>query len=249
MTGRRIPALAEDAGDRTAGRGRVRADGGVSGDRVRGQPAVRRGGAGRLRHRPCASSRRCSCRPSRWASPSRRSPDRTSARGKADRVYATFRTAMLLVGSVMTVMALLCHIAPAAMIGLFSSDPEVVAVGDEFLRIVVVELHRVRRDLRLGEHVPGDGQCDAVAHRVVRPARSWSRSPRSCCRGFRASSSVDLVSVGRGDRAADGARAAAPPQRVPQAVELRGFSRPGSGSRGDTGGLRLHSGREPRERD
>ncbi len=54
---------------------------------------------------------------------------------KADRVYATFRTAMLLVASVMTVMALLCHIAPAAMIRLFSSDPEVVAVGDEFLRI------------------------------------------------------------------------------------------------------------------
>jgi len=42
---------------------------------------------------------------------------------------------MLLVASVMTVMALLCHIAPAAMIRLFSSDPEVVAVGDEFLRI------------------------------------------------------------------------------------------------------------------
>jgi len=36
----------------------------------------------------------------------------------------------------MTVLALLCHIAPAAMIRVFSRDPQVVAVGDEYLRIV-----------------------------------------------------------------------------------------------------------------
>ena len=54
---------------------------------------------------------------------------------KADRVHATFRTAVTLVGGVMTAMALLCHIAPAAMIRVFSTDPEVVAVGDEYLRI------------------------------------------------------------------------------------------------------------------
>lgn len=54
---------------------------------------------------------------------------------KADRVHATFRTAVTLVAGVMTVMALLCHLAPAAMIRLFSTDPGVVAVGDEYLRI------------------------------------------------------------------------------------------------------------------
>jgi len=36
----------------------------------------------------------------------------------------------------MAVFALLCHVAPAAMIRIFSSDPQVVAVGDEYLRIV-----------------------------------------------------------------------------------------------------------------
>ena len=37
--------------DRSARRRRVRADGGVSADRLCGEPAVRRGGAGRFRHR------------------------------------------------------------------------------------------------------------------------------------------------------------------------------------------------------
>ena len=36
----------------------------------------------------------------------------------------------------MTLFALLCHIAPAAMVRVFSSDPEVVRVGEQYLRIV-----------------------------------------------------------------------------------------------------------------
>src|SRR6185369_2335919 len=53
-----------------------------------------------------------------------------------DRVRETLRSALWLAVSVMTVFALLCHIAPAAMIRWFSSDPQVVAVGEEYLRIV-----------------------------------------------------------------------------------------------------------------
>ena len=41
---------------------------------------------------------------------------------------------------------------------------QVIAVGDEYLRIVVVELRRLGHHLRQLEHVPGDGQHDAVAH-------------------------------------------------------------------------------------
>jgi Na+-driven multidrug efflux pump len=37
---------------------------------------------------------------------------------------------------VMALFAVLCHLGPAAMIRIFSSDPEVIAVGDEYLRIV-----------------------------------------------------------------------------------------------------------------
>jgi putative MATE family efflux protein len=53
----------------------------------------------------------------------------------SDRVRETFRSAVLLSVPVMTLFALLCHVAPAAMVRIFSSDPQVVAVGDEYLRI------------------------------------------------------------------------------------------------------------------
>ena len=52
------------------------------------------------------------------------------------RVRETFRSAVSLSAGTMFVFAVLCHIAPAAMIGVFSRDPQVIAVGDEYLRIV-----------------------------------------------------------------------------------------------------------------
>lgn len=52
------------------------------------------------------------------------------------RVRETFRTSALVAAGIMAVFALLCHIAPAAMIRFFSPDPQVVAVGDQYLRIV-----------------------------------------------------------------------------------------------------------------
>ena len=36
----------------------------------------------------------------------------------------------------MLVLALLCHIAPAALIGVFSNDPAVISVGEDYLKIV-----------------------------------------------------------------------------------------------------------------
>jgi putative MATE family efflux protein len=54
----------------------------------------------------------------------------------ADRVRETFRTAVILAAVIMFVFALLCHVATAAMIRVFSSDPQVIAVGTEYLRIV-----------------------------------------------------------------------------------------------------------------
>jgi putative MATE family efflux protein len=54
----------------------------------------------------------------------------------AERVRETFRSAVILSLAVMLTFALLCHVAPAAMVRFFSSDPQVVAVGDDYLRIV-----------------------------------------------------------------------------------------------------------------
>ena len=52
------------------------------------------------------------------------------------RVIEAYRTGAILAVSLMGVLALLFHIAPAAMIGVFSKDPEVVAVGVDYLKII-----------------------------------------------------------------------------------------------------------------
>jgi MATE family, multidrug efflux pump len=52
------------------------------------------------------------------------------------RVRQTFMSAAALAGSLMLLFALICHIAPAAMVRFFSKDPQVVAVGEEYLRII-----------------------------------------------------------------------------------------------------------------
>jgi putative MATE family efflux protein len=54
---------------------------------------------------------------------------------RPDRVRQTFKVAATMAVSGMAVFALLAHIAPAALIGVFSDDPAVIAVGDEYLRI------------------------------------------------------------------------------------------------------------------
>lgn len=56
--------------------------------------------------------------------------------GAADRVRAVFRIASAMAAGTMAVVVALCHIAPEALIGIFTDDPAVVAVGDEYLRIV-----------------------------------------------------------------------------------------------------------------
>ncbi|HMC56826.1 MAG TPA: MATE family efflux transporter [Gemmatimonadaceae bacterium] len=53
-----------------------------------------------------------------------------------ERVRATYKDAVVMATVGMAVFALLCHIAPAALIGVFSKDPAAISVGDEYLRIV-----------------------------------------------------------------------------------------------------------------
>ena len=54
----------------------------------------------------------------------------------ADRVRATFKDAAYMSMSVMALFAVLSHIAPAAMIRIFSKDPAVVDVGTTYLKII-----------------------------------------------------------------------------------------------------------------
>lgn len=55
---------------------------------------------------------------------------------RGDRVRATFRIAALLSVSGMAAFVALCQLFPADLIRFFSTDPAVVAVGEEYLRIV-----------------------------------------------------------------------------------------------------------------
>jgi Na+-driven multidrug efflux pump len=52
------------------------------------------------------------------------------------RVIDTFRQAAIMVSAIMAVLVILCEIAPGALIGGFSKDPAVLAIGTEYLRIV-----------------------------------------------------------------------------------------------------------------
>jgi len=54
----------------------------------------------------------------------------------AERVKATFRDAAMMAAGVMLAAAVICNIAPAALVGIFTKDPSAVAVGVEYLRIV-----------------------------------------------------------------------------------------------------------------
>jgi putative MATE family efflux protein len=54
---------------------------------------------------------------------------------QGERVKAAFRAGALMSSTVMVILTVLCHIAPAAMIGAFNADPQVVAYGSDYLRI------------------------------------------------------------------------------------------------------------------
>jgi putative MATE family efflux protein len=53
-----------------------------------------------------------------------------------DRVRETFRVGAMMAAGLMAVFTALCHLFPEAMIRVFSRDPQVLAVGGEYLRII-----------------------------------------------------------------------------------------------------------------
>lgn len=55
---------------------------------------------------------------------------------KGDRVRRAFQDAVWMAAGVMAALTAVCLIAPRALIGFFSGDPAVIAVGEEYLRII-----------------------------------------------------------------------------------------------------------------
>ncbi|MEX2282884.1 MAG: MATE family efflux transporter [Gemmatimonadota bacterium] len=55
---------------------------------------------------------------------------------QAQRVKDTFKDAALMAAGVMLLLAIACHTAPTALVGIFTRDPAVIAFGEEYLRII-----------------------------------------------------------------------------------------------------------------
>jgi Na+-driven multidrug efflux pump len=53
-----------------------------------------------------------------------------------ERVRGAFRAGAALSSGVMIILTVLCHIAPDSLVRLFAADPEVVAYGSEYLRVI-----------------------------------------------------------------------------------------------------------------
>ena len=56
--------------------------------------------------------------------------------GLAERVRATFRSGVVMAVGLMAVLTVLAHVAPAALVRVFTRDPAVVAVGAEYLQVI-----------------------------------------------------------------------------------------------------------------
>jgi Na+-driven multidrug efflux pump len=54
----------------------------------------------------------------------------------AQRVKDTFKDGAIMAAVLMLVLAIICNIAPHALVGVFSKDPAVVAIGSDYLRII-----------------------------------------------------------------------------------------------------------------
>jgi putative MATE family efflux protein len=55
---------------------------------------------------------------------------------KAQRVRDTFRDGAMMAAAVMLAFAIVCNIAPHALVGVFSKDPAVIDIGSDYLRII-----------------------------------------------------------------------------------------------------------------
>lgn len=53
-----------------------------------------------------------------------------------DRVRATFTDAAAMATGVMVLLILVCHLVPRALLDVFTDDPQVLAIGEQYLRIV-----------------------------------------------------------------------------------------------------------------
>jgi putative MATE family efflux protein len=101
-----------------------------------------------------------------------------------DRVRGTFRAGALMASILMCVSTLLCRFIPETLVGIFSHDPGVLAVGGEYLRIVALNfipsgIVFVSSSMfqALGNTVPPLLSSFIRTAAIVGPALAFSRMP------------------------------------------------------------------------
>jgi putative MATE family efflux protein len=116
---------------------------------------------------------------------------------RSDRVRETYRIAILAASALMVLLTVLCHVVPVQMIRVFSSDPQVLAVGTEYLNLiswsfVLSGIVFVSSSMfqALGNTVPSLVASVVRVLLVATPAIALSRLP-----GFKLSN-IWLLSVG-----------------------------------------------------
>ena len=85
---------------------------------------------------------------------------------KGDRVRAAFKAAAGMAAAVMLIIGVGIYFGAAAVMRIFTKDPEAIAVGVEYLRIVRGDVRAVGHHVRVVEHVPGARQHHSAAGHV-----------------------------------------------------------------------------------
>jgi putative MATE family efflux protein len=103
---------------------------------------------------------------------------------QADRVRRTFRDGALLGAGMMLLFFILCHVAPSGLVRIFTKDPAVIAVGDEYLRIISWNFVAAGVNFVMGSMFQGMGNTlPSIATSLVRilivtvPVLILARSP------------------------------------------------------------------------
>ena len=120
------------------------------------------------------------------------------------RVKQTFTTGASIAAAAMLLLALAVWVWADGMVRVFTADATAVAVGEEYLAHCRLQLRRLGRDLRELEHVPGDGQYNALADHVGSAHRDRGRARAAAGSDARLRAPMDLVHLGGGGRGPTG---------------------------------------------
>jgi hypothetical protein len=190
-------ALGRPAPDRAAGGRGVRPPLLLHAADLRHLAPLRRVGPGRVRHRAARDAVACSSPVVAVAFATAPVVGQNFGARLGPRVREAFRAAAQIGAGVMLVLTVLCHIAPDALVRVFSRDEAVVAVRLRVPADRELELRRVGPGVRDLERLPGPRQHAARARELGAPAAAVRAAGLHALAAAGLRDAARLVSVGR----------------------------------------------------